>query len=177
MKKFCKENLAIEIHHHPHHQSLNENLMNEIFNFGFTPYREGYGTNIKGSQFNFSGKPDSIKPKEVTLIENWVEQIIKDKLIALTDFDFGTWIARLDKGQETVEHDHLYVATHAFVYFVNTPKGSSPLVFPTSGTRIKAEAGKLVVFPASLRHKVPPNKCDGRITLASNITITEKGFA
>ena len=174
MKKFCKENLAIEIHHHPHHQSLNENLMNEISNFGFTPYREGYGTNIKGSQFNFPGKSDSIKPKEVTLIENWVEQIIKDKLIALTDFDFGTWIARLDKGQETVEHSHLFYSTYAFVYFVNAPKGASPLVFPTSGKRIKAEPGKLVLFPASLRHKVPVNKCHNRLTIVSNITSNQK---
>tara|TARA_Y100000361_G_C11005508_1_gene261592 strand:+ start:99 stop:632 length:534 start_codon:yes stop_codon:yes gene_type:complete len=175
MRKFCRENLEIEIHHHPHHQRLNEKLMNEFSKLNFVKYDEVQNyTNIRGSQFNFNDYPSSVKPKGVTLIENWVKQIIKNNCPHPIDFDFRTWVARLDKGQQTLEHDHLYVASHASVYFVNAPKGSSPLVFPTSGTKIKAEPGKLVLFPASLHHKVPVNKCDNRVTIASNITVLEK---
>ena len=175
MKQFCRENLEIEIHHHPHYQSLNEKLMSDFSRLIFTPHDElDNHTNIKGRQFNFVNHPPSIKPRGVKLIENWVKQIIKNDCPHPIDFDFGTWAAILDKGQQTLEHDHLYVASHAFVYFVNAPKGSSPLVFPTSGTRIKAEPGKLVLFPATLRHKVPTNKCDNRITIASNISFLEK---
>ena len=56
----------------------------------------------------------------------------------------------------------------SFVYFIDCPRGSSPLVFSDSGKRIKAEEGKLVIFPGHLRHHVPKNKCEGRIVLAGN---------
>ena len=170
----CKENLEIQIHHHPHYQSLNEKLMYDFSKFNFRSCGDYDYSNVKGSQFSFVEDQLSLKPKGVTLVENWVEQIIRDKSPFSMDVKFGTWVARLDKGQQTIEHDHLLYATHAFVYFVNTPKGSSPLVFPTSGKKIKAESGKLVLFPASLRHKVPTNKCDNRVTLASNVYTLER---
>ena len=170
----CRENLEVEVYHHPHYQSLNEKLMTDFSRLYFYRHEENLNhTNIKGSQLNFCKDNYSLKPKGVTLIENWVKQIIQSKLSVPTQLYFATWAARLDRGQETLEHDHLYYATFAFVYFVNTPKGASPLVFPTSGKKVKAESGKLVLFPAPLKHKVPVNKCDNRVTIASNITILE----
>ena len=56
-----------------------------------------------------------------------------------------------------------------FVYFVNAPKGASPLVFTTSGKKIKAEAGKVVIFPGTMYHHVPKNKCKNRVILAGNM--------
>ena len=174
-KTFCRENLEIEIHHHPHFHSLNEKLIDDLSKLSFLSHEKNiYHTNIKGSQFNFIRENLSLKPRGVTLIENWVEQIVRNKLSVSFNFRFGTWAARLDKNQETLEHSHLHFCTLAFVYFVNTPKGSSPLVFPTSGKKIKAEPGKLVLFPPSLSHKVPTNKCDNRVTIASNLTIFER---
>ena len=174
-KIFCREKLKIEIHQHPHHQSLNEKLMHDLSKLDFFSHDEYQNfSNIKGSQFNFVRHQLLMKPKGVTLVENWAKQIIQNKLMFPGEFRFVSWAARLDRGQETVEHDHNYYATFAFVYFVNTPKGASPLVFPTSGKKVKAESGKLVLFPSSLRHKVPANKCDNRVTIASNITILEK---
>ena len=58
---------------------------------------------------------------------------------------------------------------HSFVYFVRCPKGSSPLVFTTSKKRVKAEEGKIVVFPGHVLHHVPKNNCEGRVVLAGNI--------
>ena len=174
-KIFCREKLEIEIHHHPHYQSLNEKLIDDLSKFNFCSYKQNsYFTNIKGSQFSFSGTQLNLKPRGVTLIENWVEQIVQDRTNNSFDFIFNTWAARLDKGQETLEHSHLHFCSLVYVYFVNTPKGSSPLVFPTSGKKVKAESGKLVLFPSSLYHKVPVNKCDNRVTIASNINIQEK---
>ena len=57
----------------------------------------------------------------------------------------------------------------SFVYFIKCPKGSSPLVFTKSGKKIKAEEGKVVIFPGWIRHHVPKNKCEGRITMAGII--------
>ena len=34
----CKENQKIEIHHHPHYQSLNDKLMNDFSNLSFDDY-------------------------------------------------------------------------------------------------------------------------------------------
>ena len=172
---YCRENLEVEIHYHPHYQILNKKLMDDFSKLSFYSHGDTSNhTNIKGSQFGFTGDDLYLKPKGVTLIESWVEQIVRDKLSGSFNFRFGTWVTRLDKNQETLEHSHLHFCTLAFVYFVNTPKGSSPLVFPTSGRKIKAEPGKLVLFPPSLNHKVPINKCDNRVTIASNITIYER---
>ena len=170
----CRENLEIEVYHHPHYQSLNEKLMTDFSRLYFYRHDENLNyTNIKGSQFNFRKDNHSLKPKGVSLIENWVKQIIQSKLSVPTQLYFSTWAARLDKGQETLEHAHSFYATCAFVYFVNAPKGASPLIFTTSGKKIKADPGKLILFPAPLKHKVPTNKCDNRVTIASNISILE----
>ena len=170
----CRENIELQIYHHPHYQILNKKLMEDFSKIDFIDHKfTRYSTNIKGSQFQLSGSP--LKPRCVDLIEIWVKQILEAKLHCPTYFNFITWASRLDKGQQTLEHDHLFHSTFAFVYFVNTPKGSSPLIFTTSGKRIKAEPGKLVLFPGPLRHKVPVNKCDNRVTIASNITMMQRG--
>ena len=56
-----------------------------------------------------------------------------------------------------------------WVYFVRTPKGSSPFVFTYSDTPIEAEEGKIIIFPASMVHNVPRNNCKDRVVLAGNI--------
>ena len=169
----CTENLEVEVHHHPDYQSINEDLMSDLSKLTFYSHEDTLDyTNIKGDQIGFI---DS-KPRGVYFLENWVFEIISSRLRDVVNpfhFKFNTWASRLSRGQETVEHAHLCFSTFAFVYFVNCPEGASPLVFPTSGMEIKAEPGKLVLFPGPLRHKVPVNNCDNRVTVASNITIFE----
>ena len=152
--------------------------MEDISKLDFLWHEENvYGTNIKGSQFNFCNNLDA-KPRGVLLIERWVKQIVLSQIrgnIPVT-IKYATWVARLDKGQQTIRHFHHPHCSIVFVYFVNTPKGSSPLVFPTSGKKVKAEAGTLVIHPGVMQHEVPPNKCDGRITIASNLYISEAGI-
>ena len=76
-------------------------------------------------------------------------------------------MAKYRKGDYTVSHIH--PGDFSFVYFVKTPSGSSPLVFTTSGKRIKAEEGKLILFSSRLKHHVPKNRCDNRIVLSGNL--------
>jgi hypothetical protein len=63
----------------------------------------------------------------------------------------------------------------SFVYYVTTPEGSSPLVFPTSGHEVKAEEGKVVIFESRLRHTIPPNQCEERCILAGNFVSSTPG--
>ena len=85
----CRENLEIQVYHHPHYQSLNEKLMDELSKLSFTSHDKNlYHTNIKGSQLNFFNRP---KPKGIVLIENWAKQIIQDNCkIHSIDFNFTT---------------------------------------------------------------------------------------
>ena len=95
-KIFCREKLEIEIHHHPHYQSLNEKLIDDLSKFNFCSYKQNsYFTNIKGSQFSFTGNQLNLKPRGVTLIENWVEQIVRDRTNNNTiDFQLCLFFAR-----------------------------------------------------------------------------------
>ena len=61
---------------------------------------------------------------------------------------WGQWYA---KGDYQLSHTHL--PNHwSFVYYVNTPKGASPLI-----------------FPAFLQHYVPKNNGEGRSGIAGNL--------
>ena len=54
------------------------------------------------------------------------------------------------------------------MYYVNTPKGSSPLIFEAGNKKIDPKEGYLILFPAWLTHFVPPNKCEGRSVIVGN---------
>ena len=68
-----------------------------------------------------------------------------------------TWGMSYDEGHYLKPHRH-DPTQFSFVYYVNAPEGSSPLVFPSSGHEIKAEAGKVTIFESRLLHSVPPNQ-------------------
>ena len=85
---------------------------------------------------------------------------------------WGQWYA---KGDYQLSHTHL--PNHwSFVYYVNTPKGASPLIFPTSCKRVKAEAGKFVIFPAFLQHYVPKNNGEGRSVIGGNLLYNTEDY-
>jgi len=169
-----KEHLPVIIEKHPFYESINKKLMEQVNSLSFkTPDQLNHYTNIRG------GQAGVFEPynKTVKLIENWINELIAINLVRNTSDaneplgKYFFWFSRLNdkKDQYTRNHNHIVHATFAAVYFVNTPKGSSPLVFTTSGKKIKAEEGKVVIFPASLYHKVPQNKSKDRVTLACNI--------
>ena len=174
MKIKLKENLSVIVERHPCYESINKKLMEQINHLSFeNPDQLHYYTNIRGNQYSFDAHKADTGPT-IKLIENWVKELIAINFQRNLEFpleNYSFWFSKLndEKGQLTYAHHHLCNATFAVVYFVNTPKGSSPLVFSTSGKKIKAEEGKVVIFPASLRHEVPQNRCKDRVVLAGNI--------
>ena len=169
----CIENLKVKVYKNLYDRSFNEKLTDDLSKLSFVNHEDSdFHTNIKGSQYNFDGN-SPLKPEGVFSLERKIGDLIhSDCKIALT-IALYSWVARLDKGQKTMLHDHMPQCTLAFVYFVNTPEGSSPLVFPTSGKKVEAESGTLVIFPAVLDHEVPTNNCDNRLTIAGNLTIIQ----
>jgi len=159
------EHIEVNIHQHPFYKSINEKLIEDCKNFPFTRNirnPDGSFTNVRALQtFN------DIESPTLSLINNWILSILQGKY-GFNSSIHEKWISHYNKGDHTIRHDHV-PATFAFNYFIKTPPGSSPLIFSTSGKKIKAEEGKLVIFYGNVEHHVPKNRCDGRITMAGNI--------
>ena len=170
-----RENLEIIIATHAFAESLNKRLLEDVKKLEV--YKNPlHKTNIYAQKY-------AVKPDEVTAsirtIKDWVASLLVIEYPVIMgveeecegDFNIGVWFAKYGIGDHTISHCHHPYGVYGFVYFVNSPKGSSPLVFTTSGKRIKAEAGKVVIFPGSLLHHVPKNNGDGRVILAGNLAI------
>ncbi len=81
------------------------------------------------------------------------------------------WFSIYGKGDSSDIHDHSWVDLSC-VYYASVPKGSAPLVIPTTGGQISIipKQGRLVVLPGRCLHLVPESKHDGeRIVVAMNI--------
>ena len=164
-----KEKLKIWVEYHPHYKGLCEKIIKDSVNVRYVAAEEmgnvnGGPTNVRALQtlpLNFENN------SSIFLICDWILTLLKQRF----PYDFfieGVWLNKYKKGDFTYPHCHMPCA-FSFVYFVKCPKGSSPLVFTTSGKRIKAEEGKLLLFPGFMKHHVPKNRCDDRIVLAGNI--------
>ena len=161
------EKCLVFVNKHPHYQSLNKKLLQDVqaaeYPAGLS-YEDKYCFYAKHSSFGTSSK-------SIDLVNSWVISILvyyKDWLENSKLYCSNSWFAEYGKGDWVDYHDHT-PSFFSYVYFIKTPKGPSPLVFSTSGTKIKAEEGKVVIFPSNMYHYVPKNNCEGRITLAGNI--------
>jgi len=101
------------------------------------------------------------------------------------DYDHGKfyinqmWGAVYRSGGYSQWHNHLG-SVCSFVYFLKAPENSSTLDIVSYGLRdgkfdkgiigVKPKVGRLIIFPASTRHKVDPYYGEeNRITMAGNI--------
>ena len=164
-----RDNLPIHIDYHPYHQSLNEKILKESIEYDWqdtVELKAGGLSNVKARQ---TVEP-KLNSKSLDVIYDWVLSILRGvhKYGGWSYKVYSSWMARYNRGDYTKKHDHMPMFA-AFVYFVKTPRGSSPLVFTTSGKRIKAEEGKVIIFPGHMQHEVPKNRCDDRIVLSGNI--------
>tara|TARA_B100000427_G_scaffold213253_1_gene177858 strand:+ start:963 stop:1502 length:540 start_codon:yes stop_codon:yes gene_type:complete len=163
-----RSNCEVWISHHPHAESLNKKIMEEIKELEFI---NSYKTNVHAQMTEW----DTFSPI-LNQLREWVRSTIFNKFI-IKDPDLrihiqNLWVARYNKGDYTWRHNHKS-SWMSYVYFVKCPKGSSPLIFnnsfiPSFGKEIKAEEGKLLIFPGILDHWVPKNKCDNRVVIAGN---------
>ena len=168
-----KENLPLIVEHYPFYKSVNEKIVKD--SEGAVFHKEVNMSSIQASQ-TVSRK---IHSESIDKIYNWIITILQSKFcshpnLGIYDFEIdNSWLAVYDKGEYTKCHAH-YPFSFSFVYFVKSPKGSSPLVLSTSGKRMKPEEGKVVIFPSSLQHHVPKNRCDGRMILAGNLLFMQR---
>ena len=143
--------------------SINDAFMDESKDIEWV---NSYATNVSAKMSAWSTKSDNI-----TQIYEWVLSLLHathDDLPVHKYELYEAWYASYSDGDNTRCHDHKFVPW-SFVYFIQSPEGSSSLYFPTSNKEIKPVAGRVVVFPGNVEHYVPINHCDDRIVLAGNI--------
>lgn len=159
------------------HYSMKKKIVQTILESGD---KQNKKTNVQAYMTDWN-----IQSSEITCFSRWLENKIYWNLDLMPKFagknnsltaklqQVDCWGAVYNRGDYTETHNH-NLNYLSFVYFVNTPKGSSPLVFTTSNKKIKAEEGKVIIFNSSINHHVPKNKCDDRIIIAGNYTVDQK---
>jgi len=174
-----KEYHTVIIRKHPYAESLNKKLLQDAQLLLETkPW--GQFTNIHGKRtLNVYDHSANVQRLVKWILSEY--KYDKSSPVNPTDDPYikksvGCWFAKYGKGDYAQPHDHR-PHTWSWVYFVNCPKGSAPLIFSTTGKRIKAEEGKLIIFEAHMLHEVPKNKCDNRIICAGNVTSWTEHFS
>tara|TARA_Y100000590_G_scaffold11943_1_gene14558 strand:+ start:409 stop:957 length:549 start_codon:yes stop_codon:yes gene_type:complete len=118
-------------------------------------------------------------PKELKLVTDYISNLLrnlkKDAYTPVLPQMFpeaslqlrNLWGQYYNRGD--FQESHFHVPYHwSFCYWVNTPRGSSPMVFTESKRKVSAKAGVVTLFPAYLWHHIPPNKCDERSVIVGN---------
>ena len=163
MKEIITQKFPIIIERYPSYSSLNSKILKEIENISF---EMSYNLNLKAQRSGWNTTTPSLER-----LKKWVCDILVRDNSFLRDYRLlveDCWIATYSKDEFTEFHDHV-LSLYSFVYFVKCPRGSSPLLVGERKKRIKAQEGKVVIFPGTLIHGVPKNKCDGRIVVAGNV--------
>ncbi len=119
--------------------------------------------------------PYDFTVKEFNIIVEYVKEVLgslkdaphpyKSNPLKLVE----VWGQYYKEGAYQISHYHAH-SDWAFVYYVNTPEGSSPLVFDKSEEEVYSREGEVVIFPGWLIHHVPPNQCDGRTVVSGNLS-------
>ena len=163
-----KESHSVIVEEYPDAQKINNALATFIKSF---KGKQRNNSNVRIKNYT----PWKIDSYETYLISNWTKNLIKSH--------FGKWLDECqfnlldcfgnvyEHGGSAGSHDHI-PCTYSFVYFVETPPKSAPLIFSSSKTKIAAKAGRICIFPSNLRHEVPISKHKGtRIVLAGNYEV------
>jgi len=86
------------------------------------------------------------------------------------------WGIRAESGEITQPHNH-WPSTWAFCYYIDPPQGCSNLVFPTIGTEVEIENGKLVIFQGHLIHEAVQKEFEGdRFSVAGTVVFSGGGY-
>ena len=171
--KLINEKLSVAEYKYPYYENINQILFPYILGLANDP-EHPHNVKAKMSYRN-------LKSKELDKLLQWITQILeRDFVVKALDkspqlYQVNGWMwtmkctelwgVQYQKGNYITSHSHTPYA-YAFTYIVNSPKGSPPLIFPTSGHRVKSEEGKLILWDARLIHEVPPSKVDGRCIIA-----------
>jgi len=150
----------IEVLVYPEFQSLNGDLESWI---DFLPNdTEEYSNLVVTKQTGYN-----TYPKPFLKLKDWVV----NKISPDREMEYQLWGAIYNYGDYAKTHKHSghdeNASDYSFVYYVNAPDGSSPLLF--SDIIINPSPGLCVIFSSDEVHRVPENKCERRIVLAGNL--------
>ncbi len=81
------------------------------------------------------------------------------------------WSVLYNEGDGVEKHNH-YPYALSFVYYVNVPDGSSPLIIDDELVNVKE--GEVIFFLGSTYHSVPSNHINGRCALVGNVMYVDK---
>ena len=121
------------------------------------------------------------EPAEVKSLLDWTLNKIATDIVDIPLVCSESWGVIYDDGDYINAHTHkqgdlVDCSTpnyFSFVYYVNAPEGSSPLIFPTSGYELQPKSGNMVVFESRLRHEIPPNGGKNRSIIVGNFIAAE----
>ena len=150
------------IEQHPDYENLNQKLLKEsegvIYDWSDITYIKG-----KMSEWHICGK-------YIDVIKEWAKSLTPP-VVGKVPTILNAWYAIYDYDDHALMHNHgdMYAS---FVYYVKTPEGSSPIIFPDENETVEAKEGNILIFPGHVNHYVPKNKCDGRVVVAGNINLS-----
>ena len=160
--KLIKEKLRVSEYDYPFAHSLNPTLHKIICDL---PDAQNRRTSLQSKMTSWN-----TDIKEFKIITEWVSNLLyrdflkfKSEKIKCSE----VWGALYGKDDHATIHNH-EPSYFSFVYYVNVPRNSAPLIFANSGYRIKPVSGKLVIFDSKLYHKVPKNRSENRSLIAGN---------
>tara|TARA_R100001443_G_scaffold116793_1_gene138520 strand:+ start:1820 stop:2329 length:510 start_codon:yes stop_codon:yes gene_type:complete len=167
---FLKQSLEVIINQYPFYKSFNKKIMKDCEEVDWSL---SYDTSVYAEHSDWC-----TTSKNISVMSDWIISVVRhfyrEELKNLTITCPEKWFVRYGEGDYANPHNHI-PALYSYCYYINTPRGSSPLVFTESGKKIKAEEGMMVIFPSNLRHHVPPNKCKDRLALTGNIYVAPYG--
>ena len=167
-----KSNYNVFVGDYPFHQTLQSELLPLLEDH---PDEQKRKTNVKATMTNWKWQVDNPKIKRLLLyVEATVKNCYDYKVIgemAPKMYWGNFWANVYRKGDYTQSHDHYTsVSIFSFVYFLKAKWYDSPLVFTSSGQKIRPKEGRYILFPSHLQHRVPKHRYnDTRITLSGNI--------
>ena len=170
--KLINEKLAVAEYKYPYYEKLNPILLSYISSL---PEDPDLPQNVTAKMTY-----RNLENKKLDKLLRWIIQLLEKDFVVKSGEDWDhhqingwkwnmkcieLWGVQYDKGSHITKHTHAPYS-YSFTYIVNSPKNSPPLIFSTSGHRVKSEEGKLVLWEGRLIHEVPPAKVDGRCIIA-----------
>lgn len=158
--------MMIQTAKHPNFKEINP-ILEQWINFLPQMEADSYTNLVAAKRTSYNCYPQPFMD-----LGNWVAKTFNFQ------YDWDTaeielWGAIYNKGHYALKHGHgdpddPEKRVVSFVYYVNAPEGSSPLVFPDINQSYEAEDGLCIHWDEDEEHEVPRNQCDNRIIVAGN---------
>jgi hypothetical protein len=160
------EKLAVAEFMHPDFDHICEPLYEYIKDLPKIGYEPSVNASMSDRRIHEQGNP------VLSQFLSWLQKIItknthifgKEGALRLEE----VWGTTFKKGDNITPHNHMPYAW-TWIFYVNVPPDSSPIVFSESKHTIPVAQGKLLIFEGRLMHEVPECATDGRCIISGNI--------